>query len=204
MQFFAAMFPNQYTTTPPPNQYDYTQQAGPGLGAGYVFDQPRFAAPCQFYIQTPGATPPQPPPQMYQMTTDQQPPPGYQFQQYYLVMPPVQAQLNPVNPITPVTPVAQKSTSTSVVMPDAVDSKTEQTQKQNEKDSDKESKQKEPESPLTETLPQDESNGESIYLKLTKSDLEKPEWKWLLVNYSNDDDKPDKTDQGPQSVKPLL
>ena len=135
----------------------------------------------------------------HQMTTDQQPPPGYQFQQYYPVTPPVQAQLNPVNPITPITPVAQKSTSTSVVMPDTVDSKTEQTQKQNEKDSDKESKQKGPESPLTETLPQDQSNGESIYLKLTKSDLEKPEWKWLLVNYSNDDDKPD---QGPQSVKP--
>ena len=65
-----------------------------------------------------------------------------------------------------------------------------------------ESKQKEPESPLTETLPQDESNGESIYLKLTKSDLEKPKCKWLLVNYSNDDDKPDKIDQGPQNVKP--
>ena len=120
-------------------------------------------------------------------------------------MPPVQhelalqTQLNPVNAITPVTPVAQ--TSTSVVTPEPVDSKTKQTQKQNEKDNDRVSKQKEPESLLTETLPQDESNSDSIYFKLTKSDLEKPKWKWLLVNYSNED-KPDKTDQGPQSVKP--
>ena len=65
-----------------------------------------------------------------------------------------------------------------------------------------ESKQKEPESPLAETLAHDDSNGDSIYLKLTKSDLEKPKWKWLLVNYSNEEDKPDKTDQGPHSVKP--
>ena len=74
--------------------------------------------------------------------------------------------------------------------------------KQNEKDKELTKPKVQLESPLAETLPQEESNGESIYLKLTKSDLEKPEGKRLLVNYSADDlDKP-VTNQGQQTLKP--
>ena len=195
------MFPNRYTTTPPP-RYGYNQQPA----AGYVYDQAqlRFAAPGQYFVQALGATPPQ----LYQMVTvtQDQPPPGYPIQQYYPqvqpVTPPIQHYegLAVQTPVNPVTPVAQ--TSTSTLMPEPVDNKTEPSEnKQNDKDNDRVNK--EPESPLAQTLTQEDSNGDSIYLKLTKSDLEKPEWKWLLVNYStNDGDKPDKTDQGPQTVKP--
>ena len=72
----------------------------------------------------------------------------------------------------------------------------------NDKDKELTKPKVQPESPLAEMLPQEDSNGESIYLKLTKSDLEKPEWKRLLVNYSADDPDKPVTNQGQQTLKP--
>ena len=180
------MFPNRYTTPSP--RYGYPQQQGYNV---YDQNQQRFSAPGQFYVHAPGATPPQQP-QLYQIVQDQ-PPPGYQFQQYYQpITPPIQhdsglQQQTPVtlvNAVTPVTPVTLVNQTLSSVTQEVVDaknsSKTEQSEnKQNDKDKELTKPKVQPESPLAEMLPQEDSNGESIYLKLTKSDLEKPEWKRL-------------------------
>ena len=176
----------------------------------YDQNQQRFSAPGQFYVHAPGATPPQQP-QPYQIVQDQ-PPPGYQFQQYYqpITLPiqhdsglQQQTPVTPVNAVPLVTPVNRTLSSVTQEVVDAKNSsKTEQSEnKQNDKDKEL-TKPKVPlESPLVEMLQQEDSNSESIYLKLTKSDLEKPEWKRLLVNYSADDLDEPVTDQGQQTLK---
>ena len=200
------MFPNPYTATPPA-RYGYSQEQ-----QAYVYDQnqPGFAAPGQYFVQTPRATPP---PQPYQLPSVQpdQPPPGYQFQQYFpqvqLITPLLQVQnvlgvgvQTTVTPITPVTPVSQSSSnSTQEIVDTKTSDRTEKSELTENKQNDKEPKAKaQPEKaelPLAQTFPVYDSNGESIYFKLSKSDLDKPEWKRIFANYSTKDVEKPATDQ---------
>ena len=64
-----------------------------------------------------------------------------------------------------------------------------------------------PESPLAEVLPPDDlntSNGESVFLKLPKSELEKLEWKKLLASYTTKDDTIKSNAVCSEAAKPTL
>ena len=48
------------------------------------------------------------------------------------------------------------------------------------------------------------SNGESVFLKLLKSELEKPEWKQLLASYTTKDDTTKSNAVCSEAAKPTL
>ena len=105
-----------------------------------------------------------------------------------------------VTPIAPVTPVSQlSSNSTQEIVDTKTSDKTEKSELTENKQNDKEPKAKaQPEKaelPLAQTLPMYDSNGESIYFKLSKRDLDKLEWKRIIANYSTEDIEKPATDQ---------
>ena len=160
----------------------------------------------------------------YQLQTGQ-----YQMQsgQYYApvqnVTPPVdgqgstpsQNQITSLSEAAPSTPIACTTPTSVHSTPTSSMSTVSQSAVKNEeaKNSDTEitpqkgSKTVPPELSLAEMLLPDDlntSNGESVFLKLLKSELEKPEWKQLLASYTTKDDTTKSNAVCSEAAKPTL